>query len=185
MPTPRWGDDVDDSDEEAEAVVKRSGEVTIPPTHKSRVDSQGIAIITSYRQNPSNKAQLIKTVTKVKVSTEKVREAKAVGERRLWSKFGQAARDEKAGTKTTVQSKDEILMEDPNADTDLQEEDVTQAISGNLNAFWAKQQRRQLERKYDIGSAPAEEETGVGRRWVWEEEQHLPSTFLLRPERVR
>jgi translation initiation factor 3 subunit G len=41
-------------------------------------------------------------------------------------------------------------MEDPHADTDLQDEDVSKALAGNLNAFWAKQQRRQLERKYDV-----------------------------------
>ena len=31
-----------------------------------------------------------------------------------------------------------------------------QALAGNLNAFWAKQQRRQLERKYDVDGEPEE-----------------------------
>jgi translation initiation factor 3 subunit G len=154
---PRWGDELDDSDDEQPqstiAVPKTGGlgSNQIPPTQKSRIDSKGIQIITSYRQNPSHPSQLLKTVTKVKVAVEKVKEALVVEDRRKWKKFGQAAIDEKEGTKTTVQSKDEIFLEDPNADTDLQEEDPTAAF-GNLNAFWAKQHRRQLERKYEVGS---------------------------------
>jgi translation initiation factor 3 subunit G len=166
MPTPRWGDDVDDSDEEEEQVrfapSSSGGKLVIPPTHKSRVDSKGIQIITSYRQSPSNNSQLLKTVTKVKVSVEKVKEPKSLAVRRTWKKFGQAAKDEVENVKTTVQSKDDILMDDPNADTDLQDEDPAQAIAGNLNAFWAKQQRRQLERKYDVGAAPEEGEQAAG-----------------------
>lgn len=50
----------------------------------------------------------------------------------------------------TIQSRDDIFMEDPNADVDLQEEDVGKAIAGNLNAFWAKQNMRSLQRKYDV-----------------------------------
>jgi translation initiation factor 3 subunit G len=191
----RWGDDMDDSDDEdsqqqqvsaAPSAAAASGKaggghhvsfasgpgalLKIPPTHKSRIDSNGVQIVTSYRANPSNKSQLLKTVTKVKVETVKVREAKAVAARREWAKFGQAKRDESSGTKTTVQSKDEILLEDPHADTDLQDEDPAAAIAGNLNAFWAKQQRRQLERKYDVqvddgmggGSGPGGEGGAAG-----------------------
>ena len=53
----------------------------------------------------------------------------------------------------TIQSRDDIYVDDPNADTDLQDEDVAKALAGNLNEFWAKQQRRQLERKYDVDPA--------------------------------
>lgn len=151
---PRWGDEDDDSDDEKQPqqqhVQGDLKQLVIPPTHKSRVDTKGIQVVTSYRLNPSNHSQLLKTVTKVKVSVDRVREPKAVAERRQWSKFGQALVDEKENTKTTVQSKDEILLEDPKADTDLQDEDPGKAIAGNLNEFWAKQQRRQLERKYDV-----------------------------------
>jgi translation initiation factor 3 subunit G len=157
-PARRWGDDLDDSDDEepdtlAAAPGKSSSSlaVTIPPTHKSRVDKQGIQIVTSYRPNPSHPMKLLKTVAKVKITIENVREPKAVGERRKWAKFGQALKDDQESNKTTVQSKDDIVLEDPNADTDLQDEDPAQAIAGNLNAFWAKQQRRQLERKFDVG----------------------------------
>ena len=162
MSTPRWGDDYDDSDDEQQLPSTGKsvglGGVQIPPTQKSRIDSKGIQIVTSYRQNPSNPGQLLKTITKVKVTTEKVKEPLAVQERRKWKKFGQAAIDEKEGVKTTVQSKDEVFLEDPNADIDLQEEDPTAAF-GNLNAFWAKQNRRQLERKYNVeggGGGPDE-----------------------------
>ena len=69
--------------------------------------------------------------------------------RRKWKKFGQAATDEDQSN-VTIQSRDDIMMEDPNADVDLQEEDVGKAIAGNLNAFWAKQNMRTLARKYDV-----------------------------------
>lgn len=158
--TPRWGDEDDDSEDEQQQVQRDPKQLVIPPTHKSRVDSKGIQVVTSYRLNPNNHSQLLKTVTKLKVSVERVCEAKAVEERRKWSKFGQALADEKENTKTTVQSKDEILMEDPHADTDLQDEDPGKAIAGNLNEFWAKQQRRQLERKYDVTGNNEPQESG-------------------------
>jgi len=173
-PPPRWGDDLDDSDDEAVGVGaaaglrNEAGGLEIPPTHKSRIDSNGIQIVTSYRQNPSNKNQLLKTVTKVKVTTVMIKEAKAVQERRrTWKKFGQALKDAETGTKTTVQSKDEVFLEDPNADTDLQDEDPAAAIAGNLNAFWAKQQRRQLERKYDVTGADGEGGADAGGAGGW------------------
>jgi len=157
----RWGDDVDDSDsdeEEEELSPEQSSGITmgnsgkdesIPPTHKSKVDSKGIQIVTSYRAHQSNKTQLVKTTTKVRVTYATVREANSVGERRLWKKFGQAAIDEDTSN-VTIQSRDDIYMEDPHADLDLQDDDPAKAMAGNLNEFWAKQQRRQLERKYNI-----------------------------------
>lgn len=164
----RWGDVLDDSDEEAEVLVpkiKADGGLEIPPTQKSRIDSKGIQIITSYRQHPANAKQMLKTVTKVRVSKQTVREAKAVEERRKWKKFGEALNDESAegAQRSTIISKDDIFIEDPNADTDLQDEDPAGAIAGNLNEFWAKQQQRQLERKYDVGG---EDEGGAGSGWT-------------------
>lgn len=162
--TPRWGDDIDDSDDEEQLTSVPGRKLTIPPTHKSRVDSQGIQIVTSYRAHPSNPHQLFKTVTKCKIETVKVKEPRDVEKRRQWKPFGQAALDLKAGVQTTVQSKEEIVLENPHADTDLQDQDPGAAIAGNLNAFWAKQQRRQLERKYDVGATPA---PGVGEDSGW------------------
>lgn len=52
--------------------------------------------------------------------------------------------------RSTILSKDDIFIEDPNADNDLQEEDAAKDLSSNLNEFWAKQQKRQLERKYGV-----------------------------------
>lgn len=172
--TLRWGDDLDDSDEEpapAVSVNRTKTGTVIPPTHKSRIDAKGIQIITSYRPHPANPNQLWKTVTKVRVNNEKRRETPAMAVRRKWAKFGTAAKegggkDEVTGEQvmpSTIQSKDEVFLEDPNADTDLQEEDATKAIAGNLNAFWAKQQRRQLERKYDVeGGAGGPDGPGGG-----------------------
>jgi len=170
----RWGDDADDSSTEGEprgltSTTGADGSKTIPPTHTSRVDSKGIKIVTSYRANPTNADQLLKTVTKIKVTTHKVREHKDVGRRRQWKKFGQAALDEDTSNVTII-SNDDVYIEDPNADTDLQDEDVGKALAGNLNAFWAKQQRRQLERKYDVdgdeekaGGADEDGWTSIGR----------------------
>jgi translation initiation factor 3 subunit G len=155
----RWGDeDADSSDDESpslspsppstSAPSKLSG-ITVPPTHTSRLNEKGIKIVTSYRVDPSNPSRLLKTISKIRVTTEKVRENTAVEKRRQWKKFGQAALDEDQSN-ITIQSRDDIYMEDPHADVDLQEEDVGKAISSNLNAFWAKQNLRNLQRKYDV-----------------------------------
>jgi translation initiation factor 3 subunit G len=169
QPTNRWGDDEDDYDSSKALGVPNpsKSQLSIPPTHTSRVDSKGIKLVTSYRANPSNPSSLLKTVTKIRVNKVTVREHVSVAKRRTWKKFGQAAIDEvEHNTNVTIQSRDDIYLEDPNADTDLQEEDVTKALAGNLNEFWAKQQRRHLERKYDVdtsaAAAGAEDDDGTG-----------------------
>lgn len=169
----RWGDVLDDDSSDEEDIVPNQqvlhstapgGGLVIPPTHKSRIDSKGIQIVTSYRQHPANASQLLKTIRKVKVNTEKVREVKTVEERRKWKKFGDALKDGAEGTtqRSTIISKDEIFIEDPNADNDLQEEDAAKDLSSNLNEFWAKQQKRQLERKYGVESS---DDAGAGGGW--------------------
>ena len=86
--------------------------------------------------------------------------------RRKWKKFGQAAIDEDQSN-VTIQSRDDIYMEDPNADVDLQEEDVGKAIAGNLNAFWAKQNMRNLQRKYDVdGDDAGKGDGGADDGWT-------------------
>lgn len=164
----RWGDEEDDdiSYSAVESSTNAStGGLTIPPTHTSRVDSKGNKIVTSYRANPSNPTQsLLKTVTKIKVTTATVREHVDVEKRRKWKKFGAAATDEDQSN-VTIQSRDDIFMEDPNADTDLQDEDVTKALAGNLNEFWQKQQRRHLERKYDVDGKDGEAGADAGDGW--------------------
>jgi len=154
-----WADDDESSASDSEQQIRDStsgvsssgGKVSvkIPPTHTTRLDAKGVKTVTSYRSNASNPNQLIKSVTRVKVTTVKVREHVDVAKRRKWKRFGQAAIDEDQSNVTIV-SRDDIYMEDPNADISLEEDDPTKAISANLNAFWAKQQRRQLERKYDV-----------------------------------
>jgi len=152
----RWGDVLDDDSDDEEMNVQQTstteaGGLVIPPTHKSRIDSKGIQIVTSYKKHPVNESQLLKTITKVKVHTYKVRESKAVEERRKWKKFGNALKDGAEGAqRSTILSKDDIFIEDPNADNDLQDEDAAKDLGSNLNEFWAKQQKRQLERKYGV-----------------------------------
>eukprot|EP00581_Thalassiosira_minuscula_P008584 CAMPEP_0183705078 /NCGR_PEP_ID=MMETSP0737-20130205/2250_1 /TAXON_ID=385413 /ORGANISM="Thalassiosira miniscula, Strain CCMP1093" /LENGTH=359 /DNA_ID=CAMNT_0025932143 /DNA_START=57 /DNA_END=1136 /DNA_ORIENTATION=- len=181
----RWGDDPDSSDEESEvglvqeptpapaatsepssAPEKTAGGITVPPTHTSRIDSKGIKIVTSYRADPANPNRLLKTTTKIRVTYDKVSENVAVAARRKWKKFGQAAVDEDQSN-VTIQSRDDIFMEDPNADVDLQDEDVGKAIAGNLNAFWAKQNMRNLQRKYDVdGDDAGKGEGGAEDGWT-------------------
>lgn len=74
----RWGDVLDDDSDDEDIIQQPShsspaGGLVIPPTHKSRIDSKGIQIVTSYRQHPANDSQLLKTITKVKVFTESVK----------------------------------------------------------------------------------------------------------------
>lgn len=176
----RWGDDADSSDDESIGQVDPSttqlkttdydepttstsggGGVTVPPTHTSRIDSKGIKIVTSYRLDPTNPNRLLKTTTKIRVTYDKVKENVDVEKRRKWKNFGQAATDEDQSN-VTIQSRDDIYMEDPNADVDLQDEDVGKAIAGNLNAFWAKQNMRNLQRKYDVDGDDAGEAGGGG-----------------------
>jgi len=172
MAKARWGDEEDDSSTEGdiettqESQVKTSTGVVIPKAHTSRIDSKGIKTVTTYRADPGNPNQILKTVTKIRVYFDKVRENKDVEKRRQWKKFGQAATslDE---SNVTIQSRDDIYIEDPNADVDKQDEDAGKALAGNLNAFWLKQQRRQLERKYDVDSSnlnaePAENKEADG-----------------------
>ncbi|KAL7504898.1 hypothetical protein ACHAXN_002453 [Cyclotella atomus] len=174
----RWGEE-SDSDDESPVVVAptapgstdvkptttASSGITVPPTHTSRLNEKGIKIVTSYRVDPSNPSRLLKTISKIKVTTEKVRENTAVEARRKWKKFGQAALDEDQSN-ITIQSRDDIYMEDPHADVDLQEEDVGKAISSNLNAFWAKQNLRNLQRKYDVDTEEDKKDVGGGDGWT-------------------
>lgn len=163
----RWGDDLDDSDDEQQPTTTggSSLNVDIPPTHKSKVDSKGVQIVTSYRAHPSKVGQLIKTTSKVRVTIAKVRQTKQAQARLKWKKFGQAALDEDTSN-VTIQSRDDIMLDDPNADTDLQDEDPSKALAGNLNAFWAKQQRRQLERKYDVDDDDANKPAAGSGGWT-------------------
>lgn len=166
----RWGDDPDDEDDYPSKPTSTSASktVTIPPTHTSRVDSKGIKLVTSYRANPANPSSLLKTITKIRVNVVTSREHVDVEKRRSWKSFGQAEIDEKEGnTNVTIHSRDDIFVDDPNADTDLQDEDVAKALAGNLNEFWAKQQRRQLERKYDVDAPMGEAgtESDVADGW--------------------
>jgi len=157
VPERTWADEDDSSasENEVELLQTSDDKLKIPPTHTSRVDAKGIKTVTSYKAHPSNPAQLIKTVARIKVTTAMVREHVDVQKRRKWKKFGQAALEEDTSNVTIV-SRDDIEMENPHADIDQQDEDPTKAISQNLNAFWAKQQRRQLERKYDVEDTDVE-----------------------------
>jgi len=181
MATARWGDDPDSSDDDSVAPVQEptstdepspssaeqpsssssGGAITVPPTHTSRIDAKGIKTITSYRLDPANPNRLLKTTTRIRCTSDEVRENAAVAIRRKWKKFGQAGVEEDQSN-VTIQSRDDIMMEDPNADVDLQDEDAGKAIAGNLNAFWAKQNMRNLQRKYDVDGDDAGKEGGAG-----------------------
>jgi len=104
----------------------------------------------------------VKSVTKIRIHKDVVREHKSVETRRRWKKFGSAATTGD-DSNVTIHSRDDIYLDDPNADGDLQDEDPSKALAGNLNSFWQKQQRRQLERKYDVDEvAPGAEKKDDG-----------------------
>ncbi|GKY94557.1 hypothetical protein MPSEU_000421300 [Mayamaea pseudoterrestris] len=166
---PRWADNMDDSDDDDETRGSSSNDnkpVVVPPTNESWFDSQGIQTTTTYKRHHKHSRQLIKTITKSNMDTVTAKDAERMQERGQWREFGQAATDTKEKNQTTVQSKEETLLEDPRANTDLQEQDADAAIARNLNAFWAKQKRRQLERKYDVGGTPGAEGGGSNEGWT-------------------
>ncbi len=189
----RWADAGDDSSDEEESeildttttpvpeksaagVASTSGTGTnglaVPPTHTSRIDSKGIQVVTSYRLDPANSNRLLKATTTIRVTHDKVLEHVAVGARRKWKKFGLADTDEDQSN-VTIHTREDIYLEDPHADIDLQEEDAGKASLGNMNAFWAKQNMRTLQRKYDLdgdvamGGGGLDNEGGAGGEDGW------------------
>jgi translation initiation factor 3 subunit G len=153
----RWGDDdYDEDDRSVEQLTQAPSSSNGLPASSTRVNHKGVKTVTTYKLNTNG--QTIKTVTESKIHTYTVREHKRVAERRKWMPFGQAALDEDQSN-VTIQSKDDVFLEDPNADVDQQDEDAGKALAGNMNAFWAKQKRRELERKYDVNTgAPVEDD---------------------------
>ncbi|GMH56031.1 hypothetical protein TrLO_g7674 [Triparma laevis f. longispina] len=136
---------------------------SLPPAPYTSPLQNGRQTTTSYSID-SKTGQKMKTVKTVKV-WEEVRKVnkrvKARSER--MKRFGLASGEEEQEN-VTIQSRDVITIEDPNIENtgDGEAEDPGKALAGNLNAFWAKQQRRQLERKYDVNGEPEEEEGGEG-----------------------
>jgi len=159
---PRWGDEddddssVDDSSVKEGVAGKSPSSGGLPPTNITTKNN--IKTITSYRVHPSNPTSYVQTVTKVRLTTMKIRENIAVENRRHWKRFGEAA-GSTDDSNVTIQTRDDVFVDDPNADVDIQDEDPAKNLAGNLNAFWKKQQQRQLERKYDVdgdSAKPAE-----------------------------
>lgn len=186
----RWGDDAEDEDsieESYDAVISQrtrdqsiqpvitgfasSSSLPIPPTHHSDIDSKGIKYVTSYRPKSSEKSSLIKTVTKIRVKSFMVREHVDMEKRSKWKKFGNAAIDVDQSN-VTISSHDDVYMEDLKEDSGKKDDDPSKVLAGNLNAFWAKQQRRQLERKYDVDGMGIDEMTrNVTDTEGWDESQ--------------
>lgn len=143
MPPARWGDDADSSDDESDAPLTQEptstapapssepsegGKITVPPTHTSRIDAKGIKTVTSFKLDPANPNRLIKTTTKIRVTYDKVSENVQATARRKWKKFGQATGNEDQSN-VTIQSRDDIYIDDPNADVDLQQDPRRQRCS--------------------------------------------------------
>lgn len=146
-----------------------------PPPPKVEWDPSGsFKLVTTYSVDRIGNKK--KTVEKVLVSKEVRRIPIRVLERKKVMKpFGSALlalSPSGEQENVTIVSKDEVKIEhpkssDPNAAEGEGDIDPTKALFGGgsaqINAFWAKQQRRQLERKYDVegggeggdsGSAP-------------------------------
>ena len=157
----RWGDEDDDSVSSSDQPKTTASGIILPPTQVSRLE-KGVKTVTSYKPHPSNPNQLTEVTSKVKVIViANVREHISVETRRKWKPFGDAKDvSEAQRSNVTIVTREDVFMEDPNAD--VEPEDASKALAGNLNAFWAKQQRRQLERKYDV----PEDEKGEDGGWT-------------------
>jgi len=108
----RWGDaDEDDY---------------LPPPKTTPVDPKtNIKVRTSYSLTPGGQKQ--KTTEKIKVSVQTTRVAKEVARRQAnWVRFGNASGTEGNDAEEeniTIQSKDEVRIEDPNGEGDADDED--------------------------------------------------------------
>ncbi|GMI09422.1 hypothetical protein TrVE_jg8808 [Triparma verrucosa] len=131
---------------------------SLPPAPYTSPLQNGRQTTTSYSVS-SKTGQKLKTVKTVKVWSEVRKVNKRVKSRsERMKRFGLASGEEEQEN-VTIQSRDIITIEDPNIENtgDGEAEDPGKALAGNLNAFWAKQQRRQLERKYDVNGDPEPE----------------------------
>ena len=144
---PRWADIPDDLDD---SVVHSA-----PPPPTSTFDSDsGVTTTVSYEVNAGGvgwKKIVVKSVIRKDV---RLVNARTKARKKNMMKFGLALTAE-SGDNITIQSKDVVKIENPNSgdvnlDDDANDQDVTKALGGNLNEFWAKQNRRKLERKYDV-----------------------------------
>ncbi|KAK9815263.1 hypothetical protein WJX72_000878 [[Myrmecia] bisecta] len=91
----RWGDTLDDDD-------------TLPPTTVTPPDAKGVKTITEYRKNDNG--DIIKSVTRIRVSKVERKIYKVEHERRKWARFG-AAKGQVAGDSVTVQAAEEIPLD--------------------------------------------------------------------------
>jgi len=158
----RWADqDDDDSDSSSASSLPPANSKLLPSTKTTGPDSRGIKVVISWRRD--EEGNRIRTTTRSKCTTVTARLSKNRLSRKDWvkNKFGNAL-DTEDESNITIRTADDIRIEDPNADVDLQDEDPTKALGGGLNAFWAKQKQRQLERKYDVeggeGGAQADQD---------------------------
>uniref|UniRef100_A0A6U5KZ42 Eukaryotic translation initiation factor 3 subunit G n=1 Tax=Corethron hystrix TaxID=216773 RepID=A0A6U5KZ42_9STRA len=150
MSTNRWADqDDDDSSTSSTSSLPPANSKLLPPSKSSGPDGKGIKTVISWRRDDAGRR--VRLTTRVRVSTSTVRHPKTRLARRHWvrNKFGAAASCEDESN-VTIRSMDEVRIEDPNADVDLQDEDPSKALAGNLNAFWQKQKERHLKRQYGV-----------------------------------
>jgi len=150
----RWADDDDD---------------IIPTTTRTPLGKDNTCIEVKYSIDAATGLRR-ETTTKLLITTVTKRQSHRVKARKeRMTYFGVACAEQE---NVTIQSRDEMAIENPkNEDAEGPDgEDPSKALAGNLNAFWAKQQRRQLERKYDVTDGGDEEEAegapGAGGKYV-------------------
>ena len=115
----RWGDDEDDY---------------LPPPSTTTLDpATSTKVRTSYSLTPGGQKQ--KTTQKIKVSVITTKVSRDVEQRQKnWVRFGNALGSEgKDGEEenVTIQSKDEVKIEDPNAEGDGEDEDGAKVSKWN------------------------------------------------------
>ncbi|KAF9589319.1 hypothetical protein IFM89_022646 [Coptis chinensis] len=102
----RWGDleDEDDRNEDYNYFA--------PPEVVTEPDANGVKKIISYKINEEGKKVKVTTTVRTR-KLSKARLSKAAIQRRSWDKFGEAANKNEIGSRLTMVSNEEIILERP------------------------------------------------------------------------
>merc|ERR1711920_762371 len=152
----RWGDSLDEEDEQEEA---------LPPPSVAGPDEHGIKTITEYHRN--EKGQAVVVTTKVKVAKMQKKVYAISKERRNWAKFGDAFGQD-SSENITMRSREDIMLERINLNTSTNEADkkiktLENALSSNDNTMvvgslrdllYKKRMERQLMAARGLIDAP-------------------------------
>ncbi|KAF9600859.1 hypothetical protein IFM89_013455 [Coptis chinensis] len=104
----RWGDLEDEDDRNEDYIYFAPPEVITEP------DANGVKKIISYKINEEGRKVKVTTTVRTR-KLAKARLSKAAIQRRCWDKFGEAANKDEIGSRLTMVSTEEIILERPRA----------------------------------------------------------------------